>query len=93
MAVDADGAAVLVCRYVCPVPLPPNLAQLVAGGGAAAEAGGVEALMLKLARFVAHVSVWCVVPVDMQHNTHPGVQAPRMQTLRMDGRQITACLH
>lgn len=55
---DADGAAVLVCRYVCPVPLPPNLAQLVAGGGAAAEAGGVEALMLKLARFVSHVSVW-----------------------------------
>ncbi|KAG2484062.1 hypothetical protein HYH03_017082 [Edaphochlamys debaryana] len=55
MAVDADGAAVLLCRYVSPTPLPPSIAQLVRDGGTAAAAGGVEALMLKLARFVAHV--------------------------------------
>ncbi|KAG2451720.1 hypothetical protein HYH02_003500 [Chlamydomonas schloesseri] len=55
MAVDADGAAVLVCRYVAATLLPPSLAVNVAAGGAAVAAGGVEMLMLKLARFVAHV--------------------------------------
>ncbi|GFR45894.1 hypothetical protein Agub_g7350 [Astrephomene gubernaculifera] len=55
MAVDADGAALLLCRYVAPTPLPPALAQTLAAGGGSAAGGGVEAAMLKLARFVAHV--------------------------------------
>jgi coiled-coil and C2 domain-containing protein 2A len=55
MAVDADGAALLVVRYVAPCALPPALAGLVGRGGVAAAAGGVEGMMLKAARFVAHV--------------------------------------
>ncbi|PNH06620.1 hypothetical protein TSOC_007004 [Tetrabaena socialis] len=67
MAVDADGAAVILCRYVSPTPLPPALARLGAAGGNAAEAGGVEALMLKTARFVAHVAVIiCVIGLVYQ---------------------------
>ncbi|EFJ49224.1 hypothetical protein VOLCADRAFT_90164 [Volvox carteri f. nagariensis] len=68
MAVDADGAAVLVCRYIAPMPLPPPLAQLVAAGGDAAAAGGVEALMLKVARFVAHLPYMEDVGIQKQRN-------------------------
>ncbi|GLC45379.1 hypothetical protein PLESTM_001726300, partial [Pleodorina starrii] len=68
MAVDADGAALLICRYIAPVPLPPPLAQLAAAGGNVAAAGGVEALMLKVARFVAHMPYMEDVGIQKQRN-------------------------
>ncbi|GLC45458.1 hypothetical protein PLESTM_001738000 [Pleodorina starrii] len=68
MAVDADGAALLICRYIAPIPLPPPLAQLAAAGGNVAAAGGVEALMLKVARFVAHMPYMEDVGIQKQRN-------------------------
>lgn len=58
MAVDADGSALLMCRYVAAAELPPALAQLASGGGGDPLPGisVLEGLMLKLARFVAYVS-------------------------------------
>lgn len=103
MAVDADGAAVLVCRYVAPTLLPPSLAVNVAAGGAAVAAGGVEMLMLKLARFVAHVSavrVYACVPyacgrveVVTDTCTHtPRTQLGHARYSRVALRHATPCL-
>ncbi|GIL90780.1 hypothetical protein Vretifemale_18510, partial [Volvox reticuliferus] len=68
MAVDADGAAILVCRYIAATPLPPPVAQLAAAGGNVAAAGGVEALMLKLSRFVSHVPYMEDVGIQKRRN-------------------------
>lgn len=54
MAVDADGSAVLILRYVAPTPPPPMYAaqlRMAMQGGDATK----ELIMLRLARFVAHV--------------------------------------
>lgn len=52
LSVDPDGTSLLVCRYVCPTPLPPVLQQAVAAAGAGAGGvGGIsatETVMLKV---------------------------------------------
>ncbi|GLI71606.1 hypothetical protein VaNZ11_016870 [Volvox africanus] len=68
MAVDADGAAILLCRYIAATPLPPPLAQLAVAGGNVAAAGGVETLMLKVARFVSHVPYMEDVGIQKRRN-------------------------
>lgn len=57
LAPDADGSAMMACRYVAPAPLPPPLSAIVAVTTTnLPDVTVTEALMLKIARFVAHVS-------------------------------------